>query len=529
MADSVIKVTLLGDAKDLERAFKKTGDDARSWGDKMTSAGKSLSVGLTAPIVAGAALAVDAAADEAREMDKLADAIRRSVPGATDEMIAKNEEWATSLQNTIGVADSEIRAMEQKFISAGASIEDAQAKTAAAFDTATATGKDYNSIADAMVKGMNGQVSGFSRLGVAVKKADGTTKSFDEILQDLAKHQGAAADGAANAGGRADIMRLKMADLGEKLGTVLLPVMEKVVEIASKVADWFNNLSPAGSKVVVVIAGIAAAIGPLLIVGAKLVKAFGVIMKAFQVLKLAFMANPWGLLIAAVIALVALIIANWDKIKRFLLAVWEGIKRAAGVVWDAIKKGIKAAIDFIVKLFMNWTLPGLIMKHWDKIKEGVAAVATFIRDKWNAVIDFFKGLPARVGRAVSGLFDGLRNAFKNAINWIIGKWNDFRIRIKLPSILGGGEINIETPNIPKFHGGGVFRAPAGQREGLAVLSDGERVIAPGAGRRSLETGETRVYDIRVNSLDPRTAARLVVEALQTYERQNGAIPVAVRG
>jgi hypothetical protein len=41
-------------------------------------------------------------------------------------------------------------------------------------------------------------------------------------------------------------------------------------------------------------------------------------------------------------------------------------------------------------------------------------------------------------------------------------------------------------------------------------------------------GETKIY-ITVNALDPRAAAAAVIEALQTYERENGALPVSVRG
>jgi hypothetical protein len=497
----------------------------------MEKAGKRLTLGLTAPIVAGATLATKAAADEAQEMEKLAGVIRRSVPGATDEMIEANERWITNLQNTIGVADGEIRGLEQKFLAAGATIEEAQGMAATAFDTATATGKDYNSIADAMVKGMNGQTAGFSRLGIQVKKADGSMKSMDEILQDLAVHHGAAAEAANTDAGKAAIAQAKMADLAETVGSFLLPVMAQLSDWLSKAADWFNKLPESGQKTIVMLLGVAAAVGPVLIVAGKMVTAFGQIGKAFGILSKLLMANPWVILIAATIALVVLIVANWDKIVAFLKKAWDRIKLGAEAIWNAIKTAVKAAADFLLRLFLNWTLPGLIMKHWDTIKRGVENVVKFIKDTWNGVIGWFRGLPGRIGSAVAGLWDGLKNAFRSALNWIIGKWNGFRLEVKIPgntltNLLGiaGKGFRIDTPNIPTFHTGGTFRTATPGGEGLALLKDGEKVTPAGASAQN-------VYNISIQAgmgADPMAISRAIVEALERFNRTSGPIPITVR-
>lgn len=528
MASSVIKVSVIGDVDKLRKAFSESATGAERWAGGMEKAGKRLTVGLTVPIVAGAALATKAAAEEAQEMEKLAGVISRQIPGATDEMIDANERWVTSLQNTIGVADGEIRGLEQKFIAAGASIEEAQMMSAAAFDTATATGKDYNSIADAMVKGMNGQTAGFSRLGIEVKKADGTMKSMDEILQDLAVHHGAAAEAADTDAGRAAIARAKMADLSETVGSMLLPVMAQLSDWLSKIADWFNNLDPSAQKIIVTLVGVAAAVGPVLIVASKLVTAFGIVGKAFTALQTLMMANPWLLLIAAVIALVVVIVTNWDTIVAFLKKTWAWITDTSKKVWEGLKAAVKSAVDFLVSLFMNWTLPGLIMKHWETIKKGAETVRDWIKGIWNGLIEWFKALPARVGSALSGLFDGLKNAFRNAINWVIDKWNGFKLSIKLPGLLGGGTIGIDTPNIPRFHQGGVFRSPTPGGEGLALLRDGERVLRPG--QSGSQGSITNIY-LEVNAgmgTDGITVGRQIVEALQRYSQVNGAVPITVR-
>jgi phage-related minor tail protein len=233
--------------------------------------------------------------------------------------------------------------------------------------------------------------------------------------------------------------------------------------------------------------------------------------------------GPIILVAAAVIGLVVLIIKNWDKISAFLKATWENIKKVASVVWEGIKSAIKNVADWLVSFFMNWTLIGILIKHWDKIKEGVESVWDFIKDTWNKIIDFLGGLPGKVARAVSGLFNGVKEAFRSAVNWIIDKWNNLEISLGGGSILGVDipKITIRTPNIPSFQTGGVFHAPGGRASGLALLHDNETVLP--AGHR-----EGSTFNITVNAgmgADPNAISRAVVEALQRYQRANGAIPV----
>lgn len=455
MSTRTLKVVITGLAKGGQQALRDVQADAKDTrtsfeklSTKMAGVGSTMTTRVTLPIIAGFGLITKAAGEEQQQMQTLAEVIRRQMPNATQKMIDANEKWITKFQNSTAIADSELRAVQQKFIAAGASIEEAQRMTASAFDTAAATGKEYNSIADAMVKGMNGQTAGFSRLGIETENVDGSMKSLDQILQDLAVHQGIAADKADNAAGRSQVFGLKMADLGEKLGMVLIPVLDKAVSWFSKIADWFNNLPEGADKVVIAILALAAAIGPLLIVGAKLVTSFGIIKDAFKALNLAFMTNPWTLLIAATVALVALIIANWDKIKAAALAA----------------------------------------KDW-------------IIDKWNAVVTFFRELPSKIGNVVRGLTDLITAPFKAAFNAVARFWNNTvgKLSFKIPGWVPGiGGMGFDVPDIPTFHLGGVYRAPRPGGVGLALLRDEEEILTPEQrGRRGGNTSVVvyAMYDI----------------------------------
>jgi hypothetical protein len=532
MADTAIKVSIIGDASKLSGALKTAEGETKRFGDKVAGVGAGLTAGLTLPIVAGAAVAVKAAAEEEQQMDSLADTITKRIPAANDAMIKSNEEWVSSLQNSIGVADSDIRTMEQSFIAAGASVEDAQRMTALAYDTAAQTGKDATTVGAAFIKGMNGQVGALGKLGIETKDAAGETKSFTDIQDDLTEKMGGSA--AANmdtAAGKAQLMQLRMADLAETFGSMLLPIVETVVEKVSKVVEWFQNLDPAAQKVVGIVIAVVAALGPFLLIVGKLVTLWPTMVLgmqkvglAFKALQALFMANPWILLIAAVIALVIIIVKNWDKIVAFLKKTWDWIKQTSAAVWNWIKSTIKSIVEAISGFFAKWNLPKLIQENWEKIKAGARAVKDFLINTWNNIVAFFRGLPSKISSAVSGMWDGIKNAFRSAVNWIIRKWNNLSISIGGGKILGVSipKITVSTPNIPLFHDGGVFHAQGGRREGLALLRDGETVLPPGRA-----TSAAPVY-ITINAglgADPNAISKAVVQALQRFERANGPIPI----
>lgn len=94
-------------------------------------------------------------------------------------------------------------------------------------------------------------------------------------------------------------------------------------------------------------------------------------------------AGPIGWVIAAVIALVALIIANWDTIKNAIAVAWEWIKEKTMVVWNATISWLSGV----------WT--------------GIVNTAKTI---WNAITGFF-----------TGLWNGIKSVFDTAWNWILDK------------------------------------------------------------------------------------------------------------
>lgn len=143
-------------------------------------------------------------------------------------------------------------------------------------------------------------------------------------------------------------------------------------------------------------------------------------------------------------------------------AVLGGVGAVIGWLWNNVAvpafNGIKAVID----LFWSGASItfGLIKQGIGWIGDKVVEVKDMAVNGFNAMVDFVKGLPGRIANAAKGMWDGFKDAFKAALNWIIDGWN--KLQFKLPEIdthiPGVGKIGGQTigvPQIPRLATGGV--------------------------------------------------------------------------
>jgi phage-related minor tail protein len=163
--------------------------------------------------------------------------------------------------------------------------------------------------------------------------------------------------------------------------------------------------------------------------------------------------GPVGWVIAAVVGLVAVIIANWDRIKAWTAKIWnwlwghlksiaskvwniflnwtiagliikhwDRIKTGTSRVWNSVVGFVKSLPGKLVSFFLNWTLPGLVIKHWDRIKTGSVRVAL-------SLVTWVKGLPGKISSGIGSLgsllyskgksvVQGLYNGIKAMGGWI---------------------------------------------------------------------------------------------------------------
>ncbi|ORL30462.1 phage tail tape measure protein [Prescottella equi] len=175
---------------------------------------------------------------------------------------------------------------------------------------------------------------------------------------------------------------------------------------------------------------------------------------------LALSANPITLIIIAVTALVAGLIWFFTQTeigKKIITAAWDAILTGWNWMYDKVSAGIDA-----FGAALGW------------IGQKAGEAKDWVVQKFNDLVGFVTGLPGRISSAASGLWDGIINAFRSALNWIIQKWNNFRLswEFTVPVINKKVSLSLDTPDLPLFRDGGVI---AGRTE------DGQ-LWGPGTGR-----------------------------------------------
>ena len=209
--------------------------------------------------------------------------------------------------------------------------------------------------------------------------------------------------------------------MATQLSAYLAPAMQRVVDIVGQLAAWFANLSPETQTIIVAIAGVVAALGPLLIGLGRVSFAISSIMSLASTLGpiIGGLAGPVGIAIAVFAALVAagvLIYKNWDTIKAKAIAFKDGViatfnalKASVSATFNAIKTAImtpiqtaidtvKGALDkfkglFPIKLgnLFNFKLPHInIGSKSVKVGDKDVTVPTFSID-WYARGGIFNG------------------------------------------------------------------------------------------------------------------------------------------
>ena len=441
----------IGDASKLERAVDKaTGSLGKvetktdRLAAKMNTFGKGLTAGVTLPVVAAFGVGFKSLIENETLLAQT-QAVIDSTGGAAGTSADDVLGLANELSNLSGAAHESIVEGQNMLLTftnirneAGEGNDVFDQSTKTLLDMSTATGQDMQSAAVQLGKALNDPIAGVAALNrVGVQFTD-EQKEQIKVLQESGDVMGAQKiilaelegqfGGSAEAAGdtmAGSINRLKNSfeEIARSLASFLVPILGALAGLLSSVTSWFNNLSPGVKSLVGPLLGVAAAVGPVLLIGEKLVTSFGKIQDAYGKLSKAMAKHPYVVIILATIAIVTLIVANWDKIKAFLLAIWEAIKGAATAAWDFVKGAVETAINFVTDLFLNFTGPGLLIKHWDTIREGIQGVVNFFTEKWDAVVTFFTGLPDRIFETASDIWTEVRAQIQSVVDFFTEKWD----------------------------------------------------------------------------------------------------------
>lgn len=398
-------------ADEASKVVKGFGDETqrslKAIGQKMTAVGGAMTAGVTTPIVAGFALATKAAIDEEKAMSNLATQVLKNTD-ATKKDVDALEGWITKTAYATGVADDDLRPALSRLVSTTKDVTKSHGLLKQAMDISAATGKPLEAVVGALQKGYLGNVGGLSKLGIATKDAEGKTLTFKEIMRKAVDtYGGAASQAAETTAGKMAVMRNKMNDVVETIGTQLIPIVTKVVDFVSKWIEKFNSLTPAQQKIIVIVGLVVAAIGPLLMVLGQIIAIAPAVGAAFT-----FMTGPVGLIIVAIAAVVAAFVLLWTKcdwFRNFWIGLWEKVKAAAQAFWDWAGPTITAAAEAI------WSA---LQTAFDKVKAAVEFVwpyvKTIVETQIALIISAVKVIIAIVGWLKENVWDPV----KAAVEWL---------------------------------------------------------------------------------------------------------------
>ena len=272
---------------------------------------------------------------------------------------------------------------------------------------------------------------------------------------------------AATSGAKFAQLKAKLEGLSITLGEKLLPVIEPLINSFSKILEKLSPLIEKHGDLIAKVVLVTSALLPLGVALKGVIGIVGSLSAMIPILGGAFtlLTGPVGIIIGAIAGLITigiLVWKNWDRITVFLSDAWNRIKETAVRVFTALK-------DFFME--WGWAVAGVllgpigalgvyILTHWDEVKQKTIEI-------WNRIVEFFRGIPSRIGRAFSSLTDYLLSPFRTAINalirgmnWVIDQLN--RISVSIPSWvpgIGGKRFGISLPHIPEWQHGGLITEP----------------------------------------------------------------------
>lgn len=489
--------------------LRAASEQFKQWGSALENAGRQmqgLSMAAAGVVASLAAISYKAGtnADDLNTLSKVYSintgdlqkyAVAADLVDVSVEDIAKSH---VKLEKSMYSAQNGSSTMQEAFDQLGVSITDSNGELrdgdAVWQDTISALGQMTNDTErDALAMQLMGKSA--ANLNPLIADQGETYKNLTDTLKqyDLDFVDQETLDKANEFNDSLDTMKaigsVALSTVGSQLAAYLAPALEKVVGWFGKVAEWLSKLSPEVLTVIGVVAGVVAAIAPVLLVLGKLAFAVSSIMNLASTLgtTVGALAGPFGIaiaIIAAIIAIGVLLYKNWDTIKAKALE----IKASLIATWNGIKTSITNAVNTLKTSLTNaWnSIKATASSVWNGIKTAITSPITSARDKVKAIIDKLKSyFPIKVGNLLSG--------------------------IKLPHFKISGSFSIKNKTVPSisidwYKTGGIFDGP----QVIGVGEAGPEAVVPldkfWDKLDSMNTGETNIV-INVNGAgDPKAVA-----------------------
>ncbi|WP_084541421.1 phage tail tape measure protein [Nocardioides alkalitolerans] len=266
--------------------------------------------------------------------------------------------------------------------------------------------------------------------------------------------------------------------------SVSFDVLMSAMEPAGAAFDWIAGLAEryptlfgavAAGLVGITVALYAWKTGVMIVTGVT--KAWAIAQGALNAVMLM---NPIGLVVLAIVALVAAFVYAWTNSETFrefvtnafakvlsiamsvvnffrndIPAGWSWLRAKTVEIIGSMAAWIGQKIEAVKGVFRSiGVIVGMVIGYFVSIKDGTIARAV-------EMVAWFGGIGGRLAAGARGMWDWIGDTFRSALNAVIRMWNNFELTIDIPDAIPGlpDEWTIRTPNIPLLAEGGFVTKP----------------------------------------------------------------------
>jgi phage-related protein len=418
--------------------LNSAGSALKEAGKSMRDVGAGITAGVTLPIAGAIAASVKLASDMEENVNK--------VNVAFKDNATEIQDWSKGTLKSFGIAQLTALEMASLFGDMGTAMGQSTGEASKmssslvglAGDLASFKNIGIEQAQDALKGIFTGEGESLKSLGVIMQDstleayalASGQQKAYKEMTQAekvalryafvMNATKNAQGDFARTSGGAANQMRIfqeSLKEIGVSFGNILLPAFTEIITYVNGLIQKFGGLGLETQKMILIVAGVAAAIGPLLIVFGMMISAVGTIMTAVSGMAgaLAFLTGPIGLVILALVGLTAGIVYLYNTNEEFrnqVTQVWTTIQDVLLAVLDTIKIGLETAWNS-----MRDSVFAVLENMKIMVTEAFSFIFLVINDVLNSVFTFMENWG-------TDILLGITTALTKVWEWIAYVFND---------------------------------------------------------------------------------------------------------